>query len=167
MHFVRSCWRPRRPVVGAGFHARPLFLPLTREVARRSRDGGRETKKISPPVKCCAFDSPLVRGGKNGGGKPPPYHINTNTNPNLYYKFITRTKRKKPPVRRLLVLYTTVVRVLAEVELSGATIDFYSAILTIFERRYAVQFFKRFREHQRVAVAAGIGNILNRIIRGL
>ncbi|MGN0539143.1 MAG: hypothetical protein ACI4KI_04735, partial [Candidatus Fimenecus sp.] len=61
------------PVVGAGFHARPLFLPLTREVARRSRDGGRETKKISPPVKCCAFDSPLVRGGGNGGGKPPPY----------------------------------------------------------------------------------------------
>ena len=47
----------------------PLFLPLTREVARRSRDGGRETKKISPPVKCVAFDSPLVRGGKNGGGK--------------------------------------------------------------------------------------------------
>ena len=30
-------------------------------------------KKISSPVKCYAFDSPLVRGGGNGGGKPPPY----------------------------------------------------------------------------------------------
>ena len=55
----------------------PLFLPLMREVAfaagkrRRERNG-----KISPPVKCVAFDSPLVRGGKNGGGKPPPYPEN-------------------------------------------------------------------------------------------
>ena len=53
--------------VGVGVLDDPLFLPLTREVARRSRDGGREPEKISPPVKCNAFDSPLVRGGKNGG----------------------------------------------------------------------------------------------------
>ena len=46
----------------------PLFLPLTREVAfaagksRRERNG-----KISPPVKCCAFDSPLSEGAETAG----------------------------------------------------------------------------------------------------
>ena len=55
----------------------PLFLPLMREVAfaagkrRRERNG-----QTSPPVKCCAFDSPLVRGGISGGSKPPPYPVN-------------------------------------------------------------------------------------------
>ena len=48
----------------------PLFLPLMREVAfaagkrRRERNG-----KISLPVKCCAFDSPLSEGAETAGAK--------------------------------------------------------------------------------------------------
>ena len=51
----------------------PLFLPLTREVAfavgksRRERNG-----KISPPVKCYAFDSPLSEGAETAGASPRP-----------------------------------------------------------------------------------------------
>ena len=81
----------------------PLLLPLMREVAFAAGKRRRErNEKISPPVKCYAFDSPLVRGGGNGGrfvnapttvgsgldrsvihsklrggGKPPPYHRNS------------------------------------------------------------------------------------------
>ena len=55
----------------------PLFLPLMREVAFAVGKSRRErNEKISPPVKCCAFDSPLIRGGGNGGSKPPPYPVN-------------------------------------------------------------------------------------------
>ena len=59
-------WKPA-PTTGRRGR-RPVSPPSQREVAfaagkrRRERNG-----KISPPVKCCAFDSPLVRGGGNGG----------------------------------------------------------------------------------------------------
>ena len=54
----------------------------------QAKDGGREeiSACFSPPVKCVAFDSPLVRGGINGGSKPPPYRINTNINKNLHWQ---------------------------------------------------------------------------------
>ena len=90
--------------VGAGFHPRPhlfsveptageaksLRLPLTREVARRSRDGGRDTRTLAEMI---AFSLPqsapagaassLVRGSRaacaphlpGGLGATPPFLI--------------------------------------------------------------------------------------------
>ncbi len=40
------------------------------------------------------------------------------------------------------------------------------AILAVFQRRNAIEFFECFGKNQRVAVTAGIGNILNGIIGG-
>ena len=77
--------------VVAGFHARPLFLPLTREVARRSRDGGRETEKSLPQSNALHLTAHSSEGAITAGASPRPTLIlyfvrskNTPTNPNLW-----------------------------------------------------------------------------------